>query len=264
MTKIRQTALITGASSGIGLELARLFAKDGSSLFLVARREEKLKVLRDELLLEWPNIKIDILAIDLSKENGPRLIYEYAQKNKIAVSILVNNAGVGCSGKFADTDLHAQLNMIQLNNASLVELTYLFLQPMKQMKAGKILIVGSTAGFQPGPFMLCYYASKAFVNSFSEGLAEELKNQGISVTLLAPGATATEFSQVAGIESTALFRSPFVMSAIDVAQRGYQDFKKNKVLCIPGYLNKFLIMSLRLMPRSWVRLVTSNLNQQRL
>ncbi|MCD4693386.1 MAG: SDR family oxidoreductase [Calditrichales bacterium] len=248
-----KTALITGASTGIGYELTKLFAKDGYDLVLTARNEQRLNQIKKELSLDY-DIDIKIIAKDLSLSNAPQEIYEELQKAEITIDVLVNNAGFGLHGLFAASDLKAGLEMMQLNMVSLTHLTRLFLDGMIQRESGRILNVASTAAFQPGPLMAVYYATKAYVLSFSEALGNELKNSGISVTALCPGPTITEFQNRAGIGNSKLFKGNAVatMDAISVARKGYQALMKGKAVIIPGFINKAMSKSVRFMPRCMV------------
>lgn len=227
-------ALITGASSGIGYELAKIFSARGHPLVLVARQREPLQKVADEL----GGNAVKILARDLSERNAPREIFDHLQRENIFVSVLVNNAGFGRNEFFADTALAEQLEMIDLNVSALTHLTHLFLQPMIARREGKILNVASTAAFQPGPAMSVYYASKAFVFSFSYALAEELEKKGITVTTLCPGPTQTGFQKRAGRFHSQKMLRFWTMSAEAVAQQGFEGLMKGKRVVIPGWLNK--------------------------
>src|SRR5476651_2165747 len=191
-----ETVLITGASSGIGLELAKCFAADGCRLILVARNREAMEKLAEEFRLK-NKIEVIVLPADLSLPETPKRIFEKLSAQKISVDVLVNNAGFGTHGSFLETSLPRQLEMLQVNIAALTELTGLFLPGMIERKRGGILNVGSVAGFLPGPNMAVYFASKAFVLSFTEALSEELGGTGVNVSVFCPGATETNFSQVA-------------------------------------------------------------------
>ena len=252
-----ETALITGASSGIGLELARLFAADRSNLVLVARSEDKLEQLAAELRQQH-GVAVAVLGKDLADPMAAQAIFEAVTAQGIAVDVLVNDAGFGLLGAVADLPLQRQLDMIQVNVAALTHLTRLFLPGMIQRRQGGILNVGSTAGFQPGPTAAVYYATKAFVLSFTEALAEELAGTGITATCLAPGPTVTGFGAVSGMDNSLLFRSG-AMDATAVARRGYRGFRRGKVLVIPGVKNKLLAFSVRLAPRSFVRKLVKRL-----
>lgn len=249
----RQTALITGASSGIGWELAKLFVKDGHGLVLVARSGDKLENLRRDLTAAH-GIPVTVIAKDLADPKAPAEILEEIERLGLSIDILVNNAGSGVYGAFSKTDLGKELAMIQVNLIAVMQLTKLFLPGMLERGRGKILNVASTAAFQPGPLMSVYYATKAFVLSFSEALANELQGSGVTVTVLCPGPTITQFQKDAGMEEIRLFTGPLVMAAPRVARAGYAGLKRGKRIVIPGLANKLLVQALRLTPR---RLVTS-------
>ena len=252
-----ETALITGASSGIGEELARLFAQDRSNLVLVARSGEKLERLAAELRVKH-GIEVEVLAGDLADGATPQAIFDELAAKGIAVDVLVNNAGFGARGSINDLPLPKQIDMIQVNVTSLTHLTRLFLPAMVQRNHGGILNVGSTAGFQPGPYMAVYYATKAYVLSFTEALAEELAGTAIKVTCLAPGATATGFKAAANLENSLLFKLG-AMDAKAVAALGYGGFRRGKVIVIPGLKNKLGAFAVRLVPRSIVRKLVKRL-----
>jgi short-subunit dehydrogenase len=254
-----KTALITGASSGIGYELAKLFAQDGINLVLVARDESRLQKIASELSA----VQVKTIRADLSRPETPAAIYEETGRASIAIDYLVNNAGFGVSGPFADTDLDAELDLIQVNVTSVVHLTKLYLRDMLRSGAGGILNVASTAAFQPGPLMSTYYASKAFVLSFTEAIATEVRKTKVTVTALCPGPTATDFQRRARIEGIRLMKSgPFgMMSGSEVARIGYRGFFDGKVIVIPGMLNKIGIQMVRLAPRALVRQITRKLQE---
>ena len=249
----RETALITGASSGIGLELARLFAADRSNLVLVARREEKLEELAAELC-NAHGVDVRVLAVDLADPAAPRAICDRLEAEGVAVDVLVNNAGFGAVGAVAELDTERQVDMVQVNVTSLFHLTRLLLPGMIARGRGGVLNVASTAAFQPGPYMAVYYATKAFVLSLSEALAEELSATPIRVSCLAPGPTTTEFRDVSGAERSRLFMFGG-MDAQKVATVGYRGFRRGRVLVVPGVGNKLLAASHRLAPRGLVRKV---------
>lgn len=256
----KETALITGASSGIGLELAQLFAADGANLILVARSEDKLRLLADELKTQY-EITIHVIPKDLADPNAPQEIYDELQAGNIAVDVLVNNAGVGALGPVAELDTRRQVNMVQVNVTALTHLTRLFLPEMIQRNRGGILNVGSTAGFQPGPNMTVYYASKAYVISFTEGLAEELTESDLHVTCLAPGATVTSFGDDSGMGRSRLFKMG-AMSAQSVARAGYDGLRQGKVLVIPGFSNQASVFLTRFTPRSLTRKIVKSLQSE--
>jgi short-subunit dehydrogenase len=248
----RKTVLITGGSLGIGRELAKLFATDHYDLVLVARDAARLANFANELQ-QQSGIKAKSFPIDLAASSAPQFVFDQLSRENIAVEVLVNNAGFGKLGAFAEVSIEDSLGQIQLNIAALTHLTKLFLRPMLEGKSGRILNVASTAGFQPGPTMAVYYATKAYVISFSEALASELRGTGVSVTCLCPGATDTNFQKVAGTEETTLFRRLRPMDAATVARDGYRALMKEKPLVISGFRNWLLTESLRFSPR---RLVT--------
>ena len=254
-----ETVLITGASSGIGLELAKCFAAEGSRLVLVARNQAALETLAEELR-QKNKIKTIILPADLSLPETPKQIFDKLAAQNASVDVLVNNAGFGLHGRFTQMPLQRQLEIIQVNVNALAELTGLFLLGMLQRRAGGILNVSSVAGFVPGPNMAIYYATKAFVQSLSEALSEELEGSGVSVTVLCPGPTETNFSAVArGHKVRKISRGK--MTAQEVARIGHQAFRAKKVIYVPGFSNKALIALTRLLPRSAVRRIIKKYNK---
>jgi uncharacterized protein len=252
------TALITGASSGLGTEYARLFAADKHGVVLVARRRERLEELARELRSAH-RIVAHVVPADLSARDGAARVVAEVERLGVQIDFLVNNAGFGASGAFADQELGRALDMIQVNVTALVELTRALLPAMIARKSGRILDVGSTAGFPPGPFMAVYYATKAFVNSFTEALSYELRGTGVTATVSCPGATATEFADVAGNSRSLLFRLG-AASASTVAREGYRAMMKGKPMVIHGLRNKLTVQSLRISPRALMRAVTASLN----
>src|SRR4051794_20046922 len=234
----RQTALITGASSGIGLELARLFAAGGYDLVLMARSAGRLEELAGELRSRH-GVTARGMAKDLARPESPEEIFRELEAAGGAVDVLVNNAGLGTFGPFAETDLGKELEELQLNVVTLTHLTKKFLPGMLARRRGGVLNVASTAGFQPGPWMAVYYATKAYVISFSEALAAELEGKGVTISVLCPGPTATGFTARAGLEASALSSGPLkVMTAAEVARAGYEGFREGKRIVIPGTMNK--------------------------
>ncbi len=248
-----QTVLITGASAGIGLEFARLFAADGAALILVARRTEKLEDLATELRKQH-GVAVQVMGSDLSRPEAPREIFEVLKAEGRCVDVLVNNAGFGARGRFAELDTDRQAAMVQVNVMAPTLLSRLFLPGMLERRRGGILNVASTAAFQPGPYMSVYYATKAYLLSFSEALVEEVRGRGVTISCLAPGPTITEFGDVADMSSTKMFRM-YAMSGAAVARAGYDGFRRGKVLVIPGALNRLGAFSTRLVPLSAARKV---------
>jgi len=248
-----ETVLITGASSGIGRELAKLFAKDGSNLVLVARREDRLKELADELESKY-GTKTYVLPKDLARKTAQREISSFIKKNKIDLDVLVNNAGFGSRAPFAEIPAGSISDMVEVNVGALTNLTRLFLPKMIEKNSGGILNVGSLAGFQPGPNMAVYYATKAYVISFTEALSEELIHTNIKVSCLAPGPVNTEFGEKSDLEDSVLFKLS-LMNVEPVAKAGYEGLRKGKTIVIPGARNNITPFLVRFMPRFIVRKV---------
>lgn len=244
------TALITGASSGIGRELARCFARDRRDVVLVARSEDKLEELAVELQ-QAHGVTARVLPSDLSREEAPREIFERLESEGVAIEYLVNNAGFGSYGPFAETGWDRESQMIRVNVAALTHLTKLFLPPMLRRRSGKILNVASTAAFQPGPLMAVYFATKAYVLSFSEAVAAEARGSGVTVTALCPGPTWSGFGAAAEMEHSGLFARPGIPTSAAVAAYGYRAMRRGKRVAVQGLLNKTLAASVRFTPR-WV------------
>ena len=256
-----KTALITGASGGIGYDLAKEFAGHGYNLVLVARSKEKLGQLAQELTAAH-GIKATVLAQDLGTPDAPQEIFNQLQKDELTVDVLVNNAGFASYGFFYDLDMQKELDMIQLNVMALVHLTRLFLPGMVQRKAGKILNVASTAAFQPGPLMAVYYATKAFVLSFSEAIANELEGTGVTVTALCPGPTESGFQARAAMQDSKLVQSG-LMDAATVAKAGYHGLVHNQTVVIPGLFNKIGALAPRFTPRKLAARVVRTMQERR-
>lgn len=249
------TTLITGASSGIGLQLAKIFAREGSDVILVARSETKLHALANELV-ETYNIQATVFIHDLTAPDAPEKLFNQVQQNNLVVDTLVNNAGYGDYGEFASSSWANQQGMLSLNIGALTQLTHLFLPGMLQRGRGKILNVASTAAFQPGPMMAVYFASKAYVLSFSEAIAAETEGTGVTVTVLCPGPTQTNFASNASMDKIALMEnvSPDSFPTADeVAEYGYRSLQKAQVVAVHGTFNKILTFSNRLTPRALIR-----------
>lgn len=256
-----KTALITGASSGIGLELTHLFARDGYRVVLVARNRAALLALGDELQSRY-QIDVRISPKDLAHPHSPVELYQELQEAGIVLDVLVNNAGFGVSGPFARTDWNVEAEILQVNITALTHLTKLFL-PQVRAREGKILNVASTAAFQPGPFMAIYYASKAYVLSFTEALAEELRGTGTTVTCLCPGPVETNFQKRAHIGETNLLRSPLLVDIKEVARVGYEGMKQGKRLVIPGWKNRMGVSGTRFAPRAMMLKIISRLHESK-
>lgn len=254
-------ALITGASAGIGELLARLFAADGHDVILVARRRERLETLAQSLQSEY-DVTAHVLAMDLGDPEAHLKIEAALNENQWTVDYLVNNAGLGQYGAFAQSDVNQLMVMMHVNMTALVGLTRVLLPGMLERGRGRILNVGSLAGFQPGPGMSVYYATKAFVYSFTEGLVGELSGTPVSATNLAPGAVHTEFADAAQMTESWLFAMG-AASAQVVAEAGYRGMMKGKPLVIPGIRNNVFAFSSRLTPRAVVRSVAGKMNSDK-
>jgi len=226
---MKNLALVTGASRGIGLELARLHAMSGGDLMIVARNSDELETVKSELERDY-GISVQEYVADLTQEGVPQQIYDFVKGQGRAVEVLINNAGIGGHGKFHERPWSKDKSMINLNVTALCEMTHLFLQDMVVKKRGKILNVASTAGFLPGPLMAVYYATKAFVVSFSQAIAEELKADGVTVTALCPGPVETDFLEVANLEGIDTFNN--AASPKSVAKIGYDAMIKGKLIAI--------------------------------
>jgi len=246
--KIRKTALITGATKGIGYELTKLFARDSYNLVLVARNKVRLEEMQEDLSKKH-NINVIIIAKDLSVPNAALEIFRETIKKQIVVDVLVNNAGIGDFEIFNHADLSKISQIMQINIVSLTELTKLYLKGMVYRKEGKILNVSSMAAFQPGPYMAVYYASKAYVQSFSEAIASELKGTGVTVTVLCPGPTKSGFQHEVGSEGSNLSKLNLLSSSEYVAKYGYKTLHEGKRVAIPGFVNTSIINTAKFIPR---------------
>jgi hypothetical protein len=245
------TALITGASNGIGLEFAKVFAANKNNLVLVARSEEKLNQLATELRKDF-GITVKVIVADLSKMEQVQQVYNTCKTAKLQIDYLVNNAGFGTYGFFVETDWKKTEEMIDLNIKSLTLLSRLFGADMVANKAGRILNVASTAAFQPGPTMAVYYATKSYVLFLSEAMSNELKGTGVTVTCLCPGATQSGFMAAAALEDSGLFKNRKLPSSAEVALFGYKAMMKGKMTVIHGIMNYLMANSIRFAPRTWV------------
>jgi short-subunit dehydrogenase len=239
-TNARPLALVTGASSGIGAHLARELAKDGHDLILAARRVEPMRALAEKLKADGADSVI--IAVDLSKTGAAARLAEDLKARGLDIDVLINTAGLGANGRFDASDLLRVSEILQVNVVALTELTRLLLPGMVARRRGKVVLVASTAAFQPGPLMAVYSASKAYVLSFGEAIAYELEGSGVTVTTLCPGATDTEFAKVAGAEGTGLFKGSMlpVMKASEVARIGYQALKAGRRVVVIGLLNRIM------------------------
>lgn len=260
---MRPLVLITGASSGIGYELALEFARHGYDVVAVARNAENLQNLADTLTADF-GVSCHTLSLNLAEPDAPAKLYNEMKSRSLTIDVLVNNAGFGTSGKFAATDLATELEMMQLNIVTVVHLTKLFLRGMQERGRGRILNVASTAGFQPGPLLAIYYASKAFALSFSEALATELEGSGLCASVLCPGPTRTRFQERADLKSMPLLSALFVRDPEFVARKAYRGLQKGKRIIIPGLLNKFGVFIVRLLPRKLVASIVAGLHKRRL
>ncbi|MGL5295907.1 MAG: SDR family NAD(P)-dependent oxidoreductase [Culicoidibacterales bacterium] len=240
---MNQTVLITGASSGLGADFIPHFISDGYHVILTARSYEKMQQLTQDYNPE----SYTIIIQDLQIPHAAAQLYEKVKQRGLTIDILINNAGFGLLGDFHTLDLQQQLAMMQVNMTSLVELTYLCLGDMENKQAGKILNVASVAAYLPGPKMAIYYATKAFVLSFSQALCEEYANTPIQISILAPGATKTNFAKVAHVEKTKMFARPMKSSV--VVSIAYHQFMKGKHIIIPGTINKLIIGATKILPR---------------
>jgi short-subunit dehydrogenase len=266
----RKTALITGASFGIGLELARIFAREGYNLVLVARSADRLRQLASELEKSHGTRSL-ILATDLTEPGAPAYLLDQTTRADIQVDVLVNNAGFGQYGMFAENDLEECLRQIQLNVTALTHLTRLYLPAMIdramidrakiERKSGRILNVASTAAFQPGPLMAVYFATKAYVLHLSEALANELNGSGVTVTCLCPGATATEFHKRANATGQRLLRFGS-MDARTVAEDGYRALMAGKPVAISGFKNWLVAQSVRFSPRGLATAIARKMQEE--
>lgn len=244
------TAVVTGASGGIGLELAKQFAAHGHDLVVTSRHRDPLEAVAGTIEGKF-GVKVTVIPDDLTDPAAPQRLFDAIRAENVNVHFLVNNAGVGLGGEFADTDITRELELIQINITALTHLTKLFLPAMLKRKSGRILNVASIAAFQPGPLMAVYYASKAYVLSFSEALDEELRNSGVGVTCLCPGATDTNFAEMARVSNSKLF-AKVTAKADHVAKVGYEAMMKGERVVIVGLGNKAIVQAERFAPRNLI------------
>lgn len=255
------TILITGASAGLGADFARALAKKPVTLILTARRADRLTTLARELERR-PGIEVHVIPADLGQAEGVKTLIDGVRDRGLSVDTLINNAGFGALGDFADSDLATQMGMIDLNIRALVTLTHALLPPMLARGRGGVLNVASTAAFQPGPYMAIYYASKAFVLHFSEALHEEVKGRGVTVTALCPGPTRTEFADVAGMAETPLFER-FAGTSEQVVRDGLAALERGQAVMVSGLLNRLTAASARIAPRGVLRRAVGRLQSGR-
>ncbi len=249
-----KTVLITGASGGIGYELAKLFARDHHNLVLVARSAEKLSQVAAELQAHGVTVKT--IVLDLALPVAPKFLYDQLQRENIAIDILINNAGFGAFGEFATMPEEEILGQIHLNITALTHLTRLLLPAMIERHAGRIMNVASTAAFQPGPLMAVYYATKAYVLSLSEAIANEVRKSGVTVTCFCPGATHTGFAARAGTQDSRIFKQFGAMPADKVARDGYRALMQGRTVAISGAHNWAVAQSVRFAPRHLVTAIS--------
>ena len=253
-----QTALVTGASAGIGIDLAECFAQDGYDLILAARTESALRAVADRLATAYA-IKATPIAADLGAIGGGRRLADEIANKGLSVDVLVNNAGYGQAGAFNGSDAKVQLGMIDLNDRALVELTHVYWPSMLAKGRGGVLNVASTAAFQPGPLMAIYYASKAFVLSFSEALWEEARGTGVNVSCLCPGPTVSKFRERAGTGKTRLSRTGTPMPSMTVARMGYEAWRANRRVEVTGLRNRVMAAAVPFVPRTAALGIVRNL-----
>lgn len=255
------TALITGASNGIGLELAKIHAAKGDNLVLVARNITRLNELKQQLEQQY-KVKVLNIAKDLSLPDAALEVYEEVKKQGIVVDYLVNNAGFGDFGLFYETDWNKELQMINLNITTLTQFTKLYLKDMVARGSGRIMNVASTAAFQSGPTMAVYYATKAYVLSFSEAIANEVKDKGVTITTLCPGATESGFQAAAAMEESALVKGRKLPSSKEVAEYGYGAMMAGKTVAIHGTMNYIMANAIRFLPRKMVVSITRKIQDK--
>ena len=251
LSKSGIVALVTGASSGIGLALAREIAANGHDVVLTARNRDALEAAAGGIEGKY-GVRADVIPLDLRNRDAAEQLYQTISNQKLDIGILVNNAGFGLGGEFLETDLPREVEMIQVNVTAVTQLTKLFAAGMVRRRSGRLMNVASTAAFQPGPLHAVYYATKAYVLSFSQAVAEELRNTGVTVTALCPGATATAFAETAGVTNSGLFKRVGVDNAESVAAYGYKAMMRGERVAIPRLRDKIMVQAERLAPRAFV------------
>jgi short-subunit dehydrogenase len=258
---MKNTALITGASNGIGLELAKVHASKGGDLVLVARNKTKLDELKAELESQF-KVSVYTIGKDLSANNSAQEVYDETTKQNIQIDYLINNAGFGDFGIFAETEWNKELQMINLNITTLTQFTKLYLQDMVKRRSGKIMNVASTAAFQSGPTMAVYYATKSYVLHFSEAVDNEVRDKGVTVTTLCPGPTESGFQAAAAMEESNLVKGKKLPTAKEVAEYGYSSMMKGKTVAIHGMMNWIMANSVRFTPRALVVKLTRKIQDK--
>lgn len=258
--RTNKTALVTGASGGLGAEFARLHASRGGNLVLVARSADKLESLKTKFIAQY-SVSVMTIAVDLTLQGSTQFVYDKVCDAGVKVDYLINNAGFGLLGNFAVSDLNRQQEMIQLNVMALMQLTHLFLPAMIERGKGRILNVASTAAFQPGPYMAVYFATKAFVLSFSEALAVEVKEKGVTVSALCPGPTETGFKDAAAMQTSMLFKKGTAADAREVAMHGYRVMLRGQSVAVSGWVNRLMAFGVRFAPRKIVSLLSAYMLQ---
>lgn len=254
--------LLTGASSGIGYELAFVFARHKRNLILVARSEDKMQELKKNIQAQF-QVDVQVVPFDLAQQNSAQKIFDLIQSQKWSIDCLVNNAGFGDHGPFVESSPQKITEMIQLNITTLTNLTRLFLPAMIQNNSGQILNVASTAAFQPGPLMSVYYATKAYVLHFSEGIYEELKGTGVTVTALCPGPTTSGFQKAANLQDVPLFDLMKAPDSKSVAEYGYKSMQNGTIVAVHGFLNSITAAIVGFLPRTWARQLAMRLQQSK-
>lgn len=262
LSKTGIVALVTGASSGIGLALARKVAANGHDVVLTARNRDALEAAAGAIEGKY-GVRADVIPLDLRNPDAAEQLYQTIANQKLEIGILVNNAGFGLGGEFLETDLQREVEMIQVNVMALTQLTKLFAAGMVRRRSGRVMNVASTAAFQPGPLMAVYYATKAYVLSFSQAVAEELRNTGVTVTALCPGATATAFAETAEVSNSGLFTRFGVDDAESVASYGYKAMMRGERVAIPRLRDKIMVQAERFAPRALVTRIVRQAQENR-
>ena len=258
---MKKTALITGASKGIGKELALIFAQNNTNLVLVARSSEILNQFKEHLVSSY-SISVLTIVKDLCSPSSVEEMFNEIKENNIDIDYLVNNAGFGDYGSFASTPWETYEQMISLNVTTLTHLSHVFITDWKGRKPGRILNIASTAAFQPGPMMAVYFATKSFVLNLSEAIGRELKNDNITVTTLCPGPTHTSFGEVSNINASDVVKSVKIATAKDVAALGYKSMMKGRATVIHGSINKLAPFVIRFLPRKWITNLSERVMRQ--